>query len=383
MTDKDGDVTLSREPFSAGIRDNEDRHDHELDYKDDLVSIDGDEDDDGGTPIRKDDPETSNADIERIEKRRVHLESSLREHVRDAVRDSLFSDPYIIETVHACGIPEDQIFTQDKRNRLIFYLKASFFADWKARHQISIGTAFTQHGRPYAYTTKVFASSSEAKKERVGQIKTRYDCHRRGVKYMVKGRQPGGKSGKTRLELASNKCGCPSHFNAIYRPLQTRDGIPGETYRIEYNYQHIHALGDKGNIGTQQKSKAMRERIKAMLMGGMSISTIMTQLTMDHAKFTRLMDGAGISSRFARDDSITYEDVYNIYYALTVKRIRRDDNAFISARLWMEELHNRGYFTYYDKVRGLYHGFSSPWQLNEFRKWGDVFCFDGTHHAYG
>ncbi|KAI7820060.1 hypothetical protein BC939DRAFT_458829, partial [Gamsiella multidivaricata] len=93
MTDKDGDVTLSREPFSAGIRDNEDRHDHELDYKDDLVSIDGDEDDDGGTPIRKDDPETSNADIERIEKRRVHLESSLREHVRDAVRDSLFSDP--------------------------------------------------------------------------------------------------------------------------------------------------------------------------------------------------------------------------------------------------------------------------------------------------
>ncbi|KAG0353668.1 hypothetical protein BGZ54_002102, partial [Gamsiella multidivaricata] len=84
MTDNDGDVTLSREPFGEGIRDNEDHDDHELDYEDDLVSSDGDEDDDGGTPTRDDAPEASPADIERIEKRRVHLESSLQEHVRDA-----------------------------------------------------------------------------------------------------------------------------------------------------------------------------------------------------------------------------------------------------------------------------------------------------------
>ncbi|KAI7828026.1 hypothetical protein BC939DRAFT_512736 [Gamsiella multidivaricata] len=85
----------------------------------------------------------------------------------------------------------------------------------------------------------------------------------------------------------------------------------------------------------------------------------MNQLTIDYARFTR-----------SRDDFITYDDVYNLLYALTAKQMRKDDDPLISARLWMEDLENQNYFTYYDREHGLYHRFSSPWQLDELRKWG-------------
>ncbi|OAQ28296.1 hypothetical protein K457DRAFT_38118, partial [Linnemannia elongata AG-77] len=84
-----------------------------------------------------------------------------------------------------------------------------------------------------------------------------------------------------------------------------------------------------------------------------------------------------------RGNFITYDDVYNILYAITAKEVRKSDDDTISARLWMEQLDKNNYFTFYDKVTDLYHGFSSPWQLDQLRQWGDVFCFDGTHHVRG
>jgi len=183
------------------------------------------------------------------------------------------------------------------------------------------------------------------------------------------------------LRAAPFKCNCPSYFNAIYRP-STPGAKLGDTYRVEYRYNHTHELRDYSNIGTQSKSKAIKARIKSMIMRGMSISAIMTQLTVDHARFTRLME-QGETQRLSRDDFITYDDVYNILYTITSKQMRKDANPIISAQLWMEELKSQGYFTYYDQENGLYHGFSSPWQLEQLRKWGDVFCFDGTHHASG
>ncbi|KAF9138086.1 hypothetical protein BGX21_007749, partial [Mortierella sp. AD011] len=74
-------------------------------------------------------------DAEGIEKRKALLETRLRDGVRDTIRDSLMYDPYISETAEAFGISEDERITVDKENRLVFYLKANYFEDWKERHQ--------------------------------------------------------------------------------------------------------------------------------------------------------------------------------------------------------------------------------------------------------
>ncbi|KAI1296258.1 hypothetical protein EDD11_007450 [Mortierella claussenii] len=319
------------------------------------------------------------ADIVPLPETRAELDARAKARIREALRDSLFSDPYIVATAEELAIPSDDLMRwEDRRhprdysnfNLLVFVLKESYFKDWKHRHEVSIGTSFTSHGVPLEYRTDPLKDSgfedTESTRSRIGHTIARYYCHRKGSPKVFKNRVLGGKSGKTRVRKEPLPCNCPSYFNAIFQPgFRLGNGKVTDLYRIEYRLDHCHQLGKEDSIGTLQKSKAIRDRIKAMLMRGMSISAIMTQLTMDHAKFTRLMDGTGINSSFAQDDCITYDDVYNIYYALTAKRIRKDDNAFKSARLWMEELHNRGYFTYYDKVRGLYHGFSSPWQLNE------------------
>lgn len=158
--------------------------------------------------------------------------------------------------------------------------------------------------------------------------------------------------------------------------------MPGDTYKIQYFFEHNHKLGSSENIGYMRKSEAIKLSIKALIMRGMSITAIMNQLTMDHAKFARFLEGKETMA-LSRDNFITYDDVYNILHAITAKEVRKSDDDTISARLWMEELDKNKYFTLYDKLNCLYHGFSSPWQLDQLRQWSDVFCFDGTHHSCG
>ncbi|KAG0328836.1 hypothetical protein BGZ99_004324 [Dissophora globulifera] len=313
-------------------------------------------------------PVPATANVVPLAETQAELDAKAKATIRETLRDSFFSDPYIISTAEDLAISDDDLMKwEDRRNSkdqsvhklLVFTLRAVYFKDWRRRHEVSIGTGFTPHRAAHEYRTDPSSDSSkdgsedkESTQSRIGHIITRYDCHRRGSPRVFKNRQPGGKSGKTRVRKEKLPCNCPSYFNAIFQPgFHLSNGKVADIYRIEYRLDHNHQLGKDGSVGTLQKSKAMRDRIKSMLMRGMSISTIMTQLTMDHAKFTRLMDCGSNSygSRFARDDFVTYDDVYNIYYTMTAKQMRKDENPVISARLWMEELDSRGYFTYYDK----------------------------------
>ncbi|KAF9369178.1 hypothetical protein CPB97_003843, partial [Podila verticillata] len=52
-----------------------------------------------------------------------------------------------------------------------------------------------------------------------------------------------------------------------------------------------------------------------MVQSGMMISVIMCKLTIEHAALTHLLQSGG-KQQLSRDDFITYDDVYNIYYAL-------------------------------------------------------------------
>ena len=88
------------------------------------------------------------ADIVPLDKTRVALEAQYQVKIREALRDSLFSDPDIVDTAEYLSIPDDEVMKLDDEGRLTFVLKASYFADWKARHQIGIGTQFKLHSKP-------------------------------------------------------------------------------------------------------------------------------------------------------------------------------------------------------------------------------------------
>jgi hypothetical protein len=320
-------------------------------------------------------------EIERTDRRLALQAEKIRASVQRVVRDALCFDPYIIATQDELGLSEDQRVTRDEKGLLVFYLKEAYFDEWKARHQICLGTDFIFHSATQ-YTTAVWANSAQSKKDRAGQTKTRFNCQRSGGKKLNKYNVPGGVSGRRRVKRETIKCNCQSFFNAIYRPVSTSDGVPGKTYKIEYMSLHNHGMGARNDLGTQQKSQAIKDRIAAMLMRDLSVQQIMNRLTMDHARFTRFLNDP-TCTRLSRDEFITYDDIYNIAYAIGNKKTRKDKDQFVSAKLWMDDLKSQGYFTYYDEEKGQFHGFSSPWQLEELRKWGDTFCFDATHNASG
>ncbi|KAG0221718.1 hypothetical protein BGW42_007352, partial [Actinomortierella wolfii] len=322
----------------------------------------------------------------KVAERRREIATSLEQHVLHVIRDSLIHDEYILQTATAFNIPEDKRIVQSTSRSgakcLVFFVQKDFFDDWLKRHSTYIGAAFTQRTKPHSYSVNIKDDSTQSKKDRAGQIVYRYSCHRKSRPYRDKNQVKGGKSGKPRNRRASIRSDCKASINAIFRPKETSDGLPGGCYRVEYLFEHNHKLGCLENLGAMRKSDAIKRRIKAMLMRGMSIQAIMNHLTIDHARFTRLLEGND-TTPVSRDDFITYDDVYNILYAIVAKEVRKSPDDVESAKLWMEELEKNNYFTFYDKAHGLYHGFSSPWQLDQLRRWGDVFCFDGTHHARG
>src|SRR5690554_553878 len=119
-------------------------------------------------------------------------------------------------------------------------------------------------------------------------------------------------------------------------------------------------------------------------MQGSTIQRVMQQLTMDYEKFTRIVRRNGY--QLTRDDFLTYDDVYNIWYQITTETTRMNDDPTLSAIKWMEEFEANNGFTYYDrsdKTNGVYFGFSSRWQLEQLKAHGRVLCFDGTHNAFG
>ncbi|KAI7817006.1 hypothetical protein BC939DRAFT_467299 [Gamsiella multidivaricata] len=118
-------------------------------------------------------------------KEKAELKSNLFKCIRDAVRDSLFSDPYILDTAKSLATEEDQMVSEDHKTRLVFYLKASNFEDWKAQHQISTNSGFSPHGQPCVYTAHMNERSSQDKKEKASQVKARYDYHHRGVPHRL------------------------------------------------------------------------------------------------------------------------------------------------------------------------------------------------------
>jgi hypothetical protein len=51
-------------------------------------------------------------------------------------------------------------------------------------------------------------------------------------------------------------------------------------------------------------------------------------------------------------------------------------------QIWMQTITNDGNFTYNGYECSSYYAFSTKWQLDELRRFGDVFCFDIAHKSH-
>ncbi|OAQ22413.1 hypothetical protein K457DRAFT_26089 [Linnemannia elongata AG-77] len=94
-------------------------------------------------------------------------------------------------------------------------------------------------------SAQTYHVSHEAKKYRAGQILSRYSCHRKSSKYQDKSQVKGGKMNKSGVQLLSIRCKCRSHINATFRPRSTSNGMPGDTYKVEYFFEFTRFLEGK------------------------------------------------------------------------------------------------------------------------------------------
>ncbi|KAF9189779.1 hypothetical protein BGZ49_003776, partial [Haplosporangium sp. Z 27] len=119
---------------------------------------------------------------------------------------------------------------------------------------------------------------------------------------------------------------------------------------------HSHPLASQEDVGTQYLSDSAKLTIKFMLQGGSLVREVLQRM---QAK-SNIIARYG-KTRIFRDDTIIYEDMYNVFNEMMASETRKDDDPDISAQRWLEELAGEGYFTCYKS--GEYYGFAAPWQL--------------------
>ncbi|KAG0282157.1 hypothetical protein BGZ97_009123, partial [Linnemannia gamsii] len=121
-------------------------------------------------------------------------------------------------------------------------------------------------------------------------------------------------------------------------------------FRVVYDVEHNHTFGSLTNLGSRQ----------SVIEGG------------------QVDDQESSHPRF-----ITYDDVYNIWYKITIKKMRKDPDQTKSAILWMKELEQDQDFTFYDESAiypGMHFGFANKWQLQQLHNYGDSLCFDEDYN---
>lgn len=144
--------------------------------------------------------------------------------------------------------------------------------------------------------------------------------------------------------------------------------------RVRYNFYHNHPVQHTNNIREMRLSKEMTKKISHLIERGKTIQEIQDELCVFKSEFD------DIGTQLRRDDFVTYDDVRHQYAKLIKTKFQKHKSEVRSCELWMEYLKEKGYFVYEDDQC---YGFSSPWQLEQLRLFGEVFCFDGTHEVGG
>ncbi|KAG0274621.1 hypothetical protein BGZ97_010480, partial [Linnemannia gamsii] len=210
------------------------------------------------------------------------------------MRGILFDDANILHSAKHFKVDPDSRFLRFDEHVVEFYIIPDRFEAWKEGHQRSISTNFVLV-RNFKYN------------DPDNHYRLTFECQCAGKKQVRKESVKGGKSGKTRLRKEGIKKGCPFRLAALFQPITLADGSRKPGCIVEYHYQHNHSLGDITDLGTRQKSEAIKATIERLINQGSTIQRVMQQLTMDYDKFTQITRGNG--QQLSRDDFITYDDV--------------------------------------------------------------------------
>ncbi|KAF8971645.1 hypothetical protein BGZ46_010244 [Entomortierella lignicola] len=262
----------------------------------------------------------SNTDEYSLESLKKQISINLSEVINDRTRQLLCDDKYILGGARRYGLSDNSQFIELDETTTKFYVPYSMFDLWKKQHESLIA----------------------------------------GLKKEKRGQKNGGVSGKTRVRKPTIKTNCPSRLNYRIINFTLPDGRLEKVALVTYGYIHNHEVGHRiTDVGSRQKSEAIKNTIRRLIIQGSTIQRVMQQLTMDYEKFTQILAGGGQS--LSRDNFISYDDVVK----------------------WMQEFESKGYFTFYDKSHSQYFGFASPWQLHQLKAHGRTLCFDGTHQVFG
>ncbi|GJJ74028.1 hypothetical protein EMPS_06386 [Entomortierella parvispora] len=306
----------------------------------------------------------------------------------ESTKGYVFADRFIEVAAKSLGIDLDHRITerlgwagQERAPQLCFFVLKKDFEEWKTSHANFLGVEFRTGRGQYIYhgssrTTLGHHGKDVFKCNRSGHLKKTKTTDGNDTA-MIGTEQAVVRKRNRKILRETIKTGCLSEMKCISMSKKRLDGSSVECFEIIYTFEHNHALPESENdTGTKYLSAESREKIKRLLQRGGLVKDVLQRMQMHAKRFSEFG-----KNRIFRDDIITYQDVYNIYHQMMIKEVERDKDPDLSATMWIEELAKDGYYTCYQS--GLYYGFSSPWQLEQLKLNGKIFCFDGTHNVYG
>lgn len=250
-----------------------------------------------------------------------------------------------------------------------FILTELDFIGWRGATEAELGVNFNYHYKKDHPSIRARHSS-----------RTEYRCHRSGTPdNKSESKDLGGESGKLKEE-PSIKCQCKSMF-ALYKRTMEICGQPVVVYDVQYRFHHKHETTDKTQYGSVRASQEIRAEIIRDLEKNISVIAIADRLKTQGSE--KLKTALATGTRPTRDMGITYDYIYNIYYQRFHRQIVKDQDETLSAQIWMQDLAAKGCFVHYEPGKRNVFGFSTPWQMDQLERYGDVIHFDGTHDAYG
>ncbi|KAF9165602.1 hypothetical protein BGX20_000520 [Mortierella sp. AD010] len=262
------------------------------------------------------------------------------------------------------GIDDALRIHKNMEGELEFFLSEASLKSWLETHQDNIGVKFTLKREPNSNV-----------KSSVDEERSDYVCQCGCLSFDPSTCTVGGKAGEPRKRASSIFSGCKSSIAVVKRHRVTSPGDVTAVVKVLYQYHHSHAVGMKGETDIKQKYQIIWRRIMALMRHREDIRHALHQLVMDKKRFLRCSDGS--APKLSPGSVITYDDIYYVLYHVIKQETHKDNNPFFSATKWMRQLAQEGFFTFHDP-QGKFYGFSSPWQLEQFQKNGDVLCFDGT-----
>ncbi|KAG0294158.1 hypothetical protein BGZ96_001676 [Linnemannia gamsii] len=160
------------------------------------------------------------------------------------MRGVLYADTDICGSAKHFKLDPDSPFSRLDENVVEFLIIPERFEAWKEKHQRAISTKFV--------CLRTYKCPVE------DQHRITYSCQCASQKKVRKDAVRGGKSSKPRLRKEGIKKGCLSKIHALFQPIPMADGSNKPGYVVEYHYQHNHSIGNITDLGTGQKSAAIR-----------------------------------------------------------------------------------------------------------------------------